>query len=74
MHMLFKVVHNIESCVDLFSVLGTFDLLVLDPPWESKSVKRLKKYNGLVNKLINRIQNVANITLNTCIALFFVNH
>ncbi|KAH3694540.1 N(6)-adenine-specific methyltransferase METTL4-like [Dreissena polymorpha] len=30
-------------------VLGTFDLLVLDPPWESKSVKRLKKYNMLGN-------------------------
>ncbi|WAR22974.1 METL4-like protein [Mya arenaria] len=29
--------------------LGQFDLIVMDPPWESKSVKRLKKYSMLAN-------------------------
>ncbi|XP_052777329.1 N(6)-adenine-specific methyltransferase METTL4-like isoform X2 [Mya arenaria] len=39
-------IHQLEqACSDL----GQFDLIVMDPPWESKSVKRLKKYSMLAN-------------------------
>lgn len=39
----------------LVSYGATFDLIVIDPPWENKSVKRSRKYNSLPSSQLKKL-------------------
>ena len=66
-------VRNLDSLINDCKVNGKFDIIVLDPPWENKSVKRGNKYTWLSFNDISKMP-LRDLASESCLFLVWVTN